>query len=159
MENEDKDYKKALKKLEEVKKIKTKCLVRARRAEFWIEEHRQELNNVTRNYQSAKTRLEELFKIKRLPWWIHVLAHIKMFFIRPVGYFLERPFHKKILIESYWTFKRIKKEWEDDFDMTEEAIDRDYDTYKEGNKTVKKMESLLNKWKINIIKRKKLNND
>ena len=155
----NKDYKDALKKLEEVKKIKTDCLVRARRAEFWIQEHSEELNNVTRNYQSAKTRLEELFKIRRLPWWIHVLAHIKMFFIRPVGYFLERPFHKKILIESYWTFKRIKKEWEDDFDMTEEAIDRDYDIYKEGNKAVEKIESLLKDWKINIMKRKKLKND
>lgn len=156
---ENKDYKKALKKLEEVKKLKTDCLVRARRGEFWIKEHSEELNNVTRNYQDAKTRLKEIFKIKRLPWWIHVMAHTKIFFHDPVGYFLKRPYYRKAMIESYWIFKRIKKEWEDDFNMTEEAIDRDYNTYKEGNKTVERMESLLKKWKTNIMKRKKLNND
>ena len=78
-----------------------------------------------------------------------------MFFDKPVWYFLRRPSYKKVMIESYWEFKRIKKEWEDDFNMTEEAIDRDYHTYKEGNKTVEKIESLLKDWKRKIMKRKK----
>jgi len=152
----NKDYKDALKKLEEVKKLKTDCLVRARRGEFWIKEHSEELNNVTKNYQDAKTRLKEIFEIRRLPWWIHVIAHTKMFLNRPVGYFLRRSSeYRKVMIDSYWTFKRIKKEWEDDFNMTEEAIDRDYNVYHEGNKTVERMESLLRKWEKKINLRKK----
>ena len=61
--------------------------------------------------------------------------------------------------ESEVVYHNLKKEWEDDFDMTEKEIDRDYNVYKEGNKTVEKIESLLKKWKINIMKRKKLDND
>ena len=59
------------------------------------------------------------------------------------------------MVESYWEFKRLKKEWEDDFDITEEAIDRDYNIYYESNKTVKKMESLLKQWEKKIKLRKR----
>jgi hypothetical protein len=59
------------------------------------------------------------------------------------------------MIESYWEFKRLKKEWEDDFDFTEEAIDRDYKVYEEASKTLKKMESLLKQWEKKMkLKRK-----
>ena len=151
----NKDYKDALKKLEEVKKLKTDCLVRARRAEFWIKEHSEELNDVTKNFENTKSRLKELFEIRRMPLFIHIIAHIKMLISNPIFYFFRRPFYKKIMLESYWTFKRIKKEWEDDFDITEAAIDRDYNTYYEGNKTVEKIESLLRDWEKKIKQRKK----
>jgi hypothetical protein len=59
------------------------------------------------------------------------------------------------MIESYWEFKRLKKEWEDDFDFTEEAIDRDYKVYEEASKTLEKMESLLKRWERKMkLKRK-----
>ena len=151
----NKDYKDALKKLEEVKKLKTDCLVRARRAEFWIKEHSEELNDVTKNFENTKSRLKELFEIRRMPLFIHIIAHITMLISNPIFYFFRRPFYKKIMLESYWTFKRIKKEWEDDFDITEAAIDRDYNTYYEGNKTVEKIESLLRDWEKKIKQRKK----
>jgi len=151
----NKDYKNALKKIEEIKKIKTDCLVRARKGEFWIKEHSPELSSVTRNLENTKNRLKEMFEIKRLPWWVHVIVHTKMFFHHPIKYFTERPNYRKVMIESYWEFKRLKKEWEDDFDITEEAIDRDYNVYNEATKTVQKMESLLGDWEKKIKQRKK----
>ena len=50
----NKEYKDALKKLEHIKKLKTDCLVRARRGEFWIKEHSPELNSVIRNLENTK---------------------------------------------------------------------------------------------------------
>ena len=151
----NKDYKNALKKIEEIKKLKTDCLVRARRGEFWIKEYSEELSNVTNNYNNTKARLKELFEIKRLPWWTHVIVHIKMFLDHPIHYFTKTRNYPSVMIESYWEFKRLKKEWEDDFDITEAAIDRDYNIYYEGDKTVKKMESLLKDWEKKIKQRKK----
>ena len=151
----NKDYKDALKKLDEVKKLKTDCLVRARQGELWIKEHSPELNSVTRNLENTKRHLKEIFEIRRLPWWIHVIVHIKMFIHHPIKYFTERSNYKKVMIDSYWEFKRLKKEWEDDFDRTEEAIDRDYNIYHEGDKTAKKMESLIKDWEKKINLRKK----
>lgn len=151
----NKDYKDALKKLDEVKKLKTDCLVRARKGELWIKEHSPELNSVTRNLENTKRHLREIFEIRRLPWWVHVIVHTKMFIQHPIKYFTERPNYKKVMIDSYWEFKRLKKEWEDDFDRTEEAIDRDYNIYHEGNKTAKKMESLIKDWEKKINLRKK----
>jgi len=143
----NKDYKNALKKIEEIKKIKTDCLVRARRGEFWIKEHSPELNSVIRNLKNTKRYLKEIFEIRRLPWWVHVIVHTKMIISDPIRYFKKNQSnYRKVMVESYWEFKRLKKEWEDDFDVTEEAIDRDYHIYYEANKTVKKMESLLKQW-------------
>ena len=45
----NKDYEKCFKRqIEEIKKIKTDSLVRARKGEFWIKEHSPELSSVTR---------------------------------------------------------------------------------------------------------------
>jgi len=152
----NKDYKDALKKLDEVKKLKTDCLVRARKGELWIKEHSPELNSVTRNLENTKKYLKEIFEIRRLPWWIHVIVHTKMIISNPIRYFKKNQSHyRKVMIESYWEFKRLKKEWEDDFDITEEAIDRDYNVYYEGDKTSKKMESLLKQWEKKIKLRKR----
>ena len=151
----NKDYKNALKKIEEIRKIKIDSLVRARRGEFWIKEYSEELSSVTNNYNNTRARLKELFEIKRLPWWVHVVVHTKMFFQNPIHYATKNRDYPSVMIESYWEFKRLKKEWEDDFDFTEEAIDRDYKVYEEASKTLKKMESLLKRWERKIkLKRK-----
>jgi hypothetical protein len=152
----NKDYKNVLKKIEEIKKIKTDCLVRARRGEFWIKEHSPELNSVIRNLENTKRYLKEIFEIRRLPWWVHVIVHTKMIISDPIRYFKKNQSnYRKVMVESYWEFKRLKKEWEDDFDVTEEAIDRDYHIYYKANKTVKKMESLLKQWEKKMKQRKK----
>jgi len=151
----NKDYKDALKKLDHIKKLKTDCLVRARRGEFWIKEHTPELISVTKNLEHTKKLLKGIFEIKHLPWWLHAIAHTQLMISNPIKYLIRIRYYKKGMIDSYWAFKRIKKEWEDDFDFTEEAIDRDYNTYYEGNKTVKKIESLLKRWEKKIKLRKK----
>ena len=145
----NKDYKNALKKIDEIKKIKTDCLVRARRGEFWIKEYTPELNNVTKNFEDTKKLLKGIFEIKHLPWWLHAIAHTILMISNPIKYFMKLNY-KKRMIDSYWAFKRIKKEWEDDFDMTEKSIDIDYNSYYEGNKTVKKIEPLLKQWEKEI---------
>jgi hypothetical protein len=151
----NKDYEKAKRQVEEIRKIKIDSLVRARKGELWIKEYSEELSSVNNNYNNTRARLKELFKIKRLPWWVHVVVHTKIFFHNPIKYFTERPNYKKVMIDAYWEFKRLKKEWEDDFDFTEEAIDRDYKVYEESSKTLEKMESLLKRWERKMkLKRK-----
>ena len=152
----NKDYEKAKKQVEEIRKIKIDSLVRARKGEFWIKEYSEELSSVTNNYNNTRARLKELFEIKRLPWWVHIIAHTQMFFKKPVWYLLRSASnYRKVMIDSYWEFKRLKKEWEDDFDFTEQAIDRDYKVYEEASKTLEKMESLLKRWERKMkLKRK-----
>ena len=60
----NKDYEKAKKQVEEIRKIKIDSLVRARRGEFWIKEYSEELSSVTNNYNNTRARLKELFEIK-----------------------------------------------------------------------------------------------
>ena len=151
----NKDYERAKKQIEEIRKIKIDSLVRARKGEFWIKEYSEELSSVNNNYNNTRARLKELFKIKRLPWWVHVIVHTKMFFHNPINYFTQSRDYPSVMIESYWEFKRLKKEWENDFDFTEEAIDRDYKVYEEASKTLEKMESLLKRWERKMkLKRK-----
>ena len=151
----NKDYEKAKKQVEEIRKIKIDSLVRARRGEFWIKEYTPELNNVTKNFEDTKKLLKGIFEIKHLPWWLHAIAHTQMMISNPIKYFIRIRYYKKGMIDSYWAFKRIKKEWEDDFNMTEEAIDRDYNVYYKCNKTVKKTEFLLKQWEKKIKLRKR----
>ena len=72
----NKDYERAKKQVEEIRKIKIDSLVRARKGEFWIKEYSEELSSVTNNYNNTKARLKELFEIKRLPWWVHVIVPV-----------------------------------------------------------------------------------
>ena len=151
----NKDYKDALKKIDEIKKLKTDCLVRARRGEFWIKEHSPELNSVTRNFENTKKDDPKSIEYNEYPWWVHVVVHTKMFFHNPIHYLTKNRDYPSVMIESYWEFKRLKKEWEDDFDFTEEAIDKDYKVYEEASKTLEKMESLLKRWEKKMkLKRK-----
>ena len=49
------------------------------------------------------------------------------------------------MIDSYWAFKRIKKEWEDDFDHTEKLIDEDNRTVEELDATIKVLKQVIEK--------------
>jgi len=122
---------------------KTKALVRAKRAEYWIKDQQEGYQEVVRDYNKAKWRMQKAFEIKRLPFFIHVVAHIHMFINGPIEYFTIRPKSKKTMIEVYWGFKKIKKEWEDDFDFTEKKIDEDLNFVKDTEKFIEKQKKLL----------------
>jgi hypothetical protein len=71
-----------------------------------------------------------------------------MFLKDPIKFFTIGLFYKKGLIENYWDFKKIKKEWEDDFNFTEKMIDKDYALIEQSEKWIKKVETLIEKGDI-----------
>jgi len=50
------------------------------------------------------------------------------------------------MIDSYWEMKSIKKEWDDDYAITEKLIDKNYEIIEKANKTI---EMLKEKGKTN----------
>lgn len=135
------------KQLDTAVKNKVDAMVAARRAEFWIKDNKEEYYNVVRNYNSSRERLKNIIKIRKMPLYIHIIANIRLIFAHPIGYFLNHFQFRKVIIESYWTFKKIKKEWEDDFDQTEKLIEEDYKSVKELEASIKVLEQIIEKEK------------
>ena len=52
---------------------------------------------------------------------------------------------KSRLVEQYWGFKRIKKEWDDDFKFTESKIEEDYEFVEDATKFIENHNKLLKK--------------
>jgi hypothetical protein len=71
-----------------------------------------------------------------------------MFFKNPIKFFTIGLVYKKGLIEEYWAFKNIKKEWEDDFNFTEKMIDKDYKLIEQTEKWIKNVETMIEKGDI-----------
>lgn len=155
----NKQFKKAQKLLSDIKKFRMDCIVRARRGEFWLKDHSEELSKVTYNYNRAKDRVRKLCQIRRFPFWVHIIAHVQMFFWSPLGYIFLRKKSRSAMIDVYWEFKSIKMEWEKDFENTELAIEEDYHAATEAKKTIDRVESYLKKWEENQRKIEALKND
>ena len=51
---------------------------------------------------------------------------------------------KSRLVKEYWGFKRIKKEWDDDFKFTESKIEEDYEFVEDATKFIENHKKLLN---------------
>jgi hypothetical protein len=65
-------------------------------------------------------------------------------FIRnPIKYFTVRNKARKYMIDSYWEMKSIKKEWDDDYEVTEKIIDKNYELIEKANQTLQKMKGRL----------------
>jgi len=148
-------FKRAEKMLANIKQARVNALVKARKGELWIKEHTPELISVTKNLEHTKKLLKGIFEIKHLPWWLHVIAHTQLMISNPIKYLIRIRYYKKGMIDSYWAFKRIKKEWDDDFEMTEHYIDRDYEFVNGSEKHIKKIESVVNKWRSYLTRKLK----
>jgi hypothetical protein len=126
-------------------KNKVDAMVAARKGEFWIRDNKEEYYKVVRNYNGSRKRLKNIIAIRKLPFYIHVIANIKLFLSHPIYYFTQHFTFRKVMIESYWAFKRIKKEWEDDFDQTEKLIEEDYKSVQEYDVNIRLLKQEIEK--------------
>lgn len=133
------------KQLGKTLKNKVDAMVAARKGEFWIRDNQEEYYKVVRSYNSSRERLKNIIMIRKLPFYIHVIANIRLLLSHPIYYFTKHFTFRKVMIDSYWAFKRIKKEWEDDFDHTEKLIDEDNRTVEELDATIKVLKLIIEK--------------
>ena len=131
-----------------LKKKKTELLVKVRQAELWMEEWKPEYYSVVSRYNANKQILKDIINHKHYPISVRFIASLRMFLKRPIEFFTIGLFYKKGLIETYWDFKKIKKEWEDDFNMTEKMIDKDYALIEQSEKWIKEVETMIEKGDI-----------
>jgi hypothetical protein len=148
-------FKRAEKMLANIKQARVNALVKARKGELWIEENTKQYSEANNDFNVIKQDLKVLIKIKKYPFWAHIIAHTKMFLDQPIKYFTHNRKVVKDTIKSYWDYKKILKEWDDDFETTEKYIDRDYEFVNGSEKHIKKIESVVNKWRSYLTRKLK----
>jgi len=140
--------------VEKTSKAKVAALVRARRAEFWIKENSEQYNKLIKKYNEVNDMIKGLIQIKHFHFWMHIIAHVSVFLEDPIKYINGRPKMKSRLVEQYWGFKRIKKEWEDDFKFTESKIEEDYKFVDDATKFIENHKKLLERGRTILRKAK-----
>ena len=134
-------------KVEELRKLKIKTLVQTKKAEYWIKETKEDsYNDLVKDFEECKTILKRMIGYRKNPWYIHLIAQTIVFIRNPIKYFTVRNKARKYMIDSYWEMKSIKKEWDDDYAITEKLIDKNYEIIEKANKTI---EMLKEKGKTN----------
>ena len=151
----EKDVEKCQMMLDDLIVTKTKALVRAKRAEYWIKNSQEQYQEVVEDYNRSKNRLQNAFEVRRMPLWATIIPEIIMFIKHPIKYIRFRPGTTSIMIEVYWDFKRIKKEWEDDFDFTEKKIDEDFELVERTEKLINRFKTTLEEGRNLILKQKR----
>jgi hypothetical protein len=128
-------------KIEKLKKLKIKTLVQTKKAEYWIKDTKEEsYNDLVKDFEECKTILKRMIEHRKHPWFIHLIAQTTVFISNPIKYFTVRKKARKYMIDSYWEMKSIKKEWDDDYEVTEKIIDKNYELIEKANKTIKMLE-------------------
>lgn len=127
--------------IEKIKKLKIATLVQTKKAEYWIKETKEDsYNDLVKDFEKCTRQIKRMIQIKKHPWYIHLAAQTVLFFHHPIKYFTVRVKARKHVIDSYWQMKSIKKEWDDDYAITEKLIDKNYKTIEKANKTIKMLE-------------------
>ena len=127
--------------IEKIKKLKIATLVQTKKAEYWIKETKEDsYNDLVKDFEECTRQIKRMIQIKKHPWYIHLIAQTMVFIRNPIKYFTVRIKARKYMIDSYWQMKSIKKEWDDDYAITEKLIDRNYETIEKANKTIKMLE-------------------
>lgn len=127
--------------IEKIKKLKTKTLVQTKKAEYWIRDTKEEnYNDLVKEFNICKNMIKEMIIIKKNPWHIHLIAQTMVFIRNPIKYFTIRIKARKHVIDSYWQMKSIKKEWDDDYAITEKLINKNYEIIEKANKTIEMLE-------------------
>ena len=133
--------------IEKIKKLKIATLVQTKKAEYWIKETKEDsYNDLVKDFEECKTILKRMIGYRKNPWYIHLIAQTIVFIRNPIKYFTVRNKARKYMIDSYWEMKSIKKEWDDDYEVTEKIIDKNYQLIEKANKTI---EMLKEKGKTN----------
>jgi hypothetical protein len=151
----EKDVEKCQMMLDDLIVTKTKALVRAKRAEYWIKDQQEAYKESVEDYNQSKNRLQNLIEIKYYPFWMRIIPEIILFIKNPIKYIRYRPGTSERMIELYWSFKKIKKDWEDDFDFTEKKIDEDFELVERTEKLINRFKSTLEVGKNLILKQKR----
>jgi len=151
----EKDVEKCQMMLDDLIASKTKALVRAKRTEYWIKDTQEEYERVVEDYNRSKDRLQNAFEVRRMPFWARIIPEIILFIKNPIKYIRFRTGTMSVMIEVYWSFKTIKKEWEDDFDFAEKKIDEDFKFVEETEKLINRFKSTLEVGKNLILKQKR----
>ena len=127
--------------IEKIKKLKIATLVQTKKAEYWIRDTKEDsYNDLVKDFEECTRQIKRMIQIKKHPWYIHLIAQTMVFIRNPIKYFTVRIKARKYMIDSYWQMKSIKKEWDDDYAITEKLIDRNYETIEKANKTIKMLE-------------------
>src|SRR5210317_37247 len=151
----EKDVEKCQIMLDDLIVTKTKALVRAKRAEYWIKNSQEQYQEVVEDYNGSKNRLKNAFEVKRMPFWARIIPEIILFINHPIKYIRFRSGTISVMIEVYWSFKRIKKDWEDDFDFTEKKIDEDFEFVEKTEKLINRFKTTLEEGRNLILKQKR----
>lgn len=132
-------------KIEKLKKLKIKTLVQTKKAEYWIRDTKEEAyNGLVKDFEECKTILKRMIEHRKHPWHIHLIAQMTVFIRNPIKYFTVRNKARKYMIDSYWEMKSIKKEWDDDYEVTEKIIDKNYELIEKTNQVLRKNERKTN---------------
>ena len=127
--------------IEKIKKLKIATLVQTKKAEYWIKETKEDsYNDLVKDFEECKTILKRMIGYRKNPWYIHLIAQTIVFIRNPIKYFTVRNKARKYMIDSYWEMKSIKKEWDDDYAITEKLIDKNYEIIEKANKTIEMLE-------------------
>jgi len=127
--------------IEKIKKLKTKTLVQTKKAEYWIRDTKEDsYNDLVKDFEECTRQIKRMIQIKKHPWYIHLIAQTMVFIRNPIKYFTVRIKARKYMIDSYWQMKSIKKEWDDDYAITEKLINKNYEIIEKANKTIKMLE-------------------
>ena len=130
--------------IEKIKKLKIKTLVQTKKAEYWIKGTKEDsYNDLVKDFEECKTILKRMIGYRKNPWYIHLIAQTIVFIRNPIKYFTVRNKARKYMIDSYWEMKSIKKEWDDDYEVTEKLIDKNYELIEKANQTLQKMKGRL----------------
>jgi len=127
--------------IEKIKKLKIATLVQTKKAEYWIRDTKEDsYNDLVKDFEECTRQIKRMIQIKKHPWYIHLIAQTMVFIRNPIKYFTVRVKARKHVIDSYWEMKSIKKEWDDDYAITEKLINKNYEIIEKANKTIKMLE-------------------
>jgi len=127
--------------IEKIKKLKIATLVQTKKAEYWIRDTKEDsYNDLVKDFEECTRQIKRMIQIKKHPWYIHLIAQTMVFIRNPIKYFTVRIKARKYMIDSYWQMKSIKKEWDDDYAITEKLINKNYEIIEKANKTIKMLE-------------------
>jgi hypothetical protein len=129
--------------IEKIKKLKIKTLVQTKKAEYWIKGTKEDsYNDLVKDFDECTRQIKHMIQIRKNFWYIHLIAQTIVFIRNPIKYLTVRIKARKRIhvIDSYWEMKSIKKEWDDDYEVTEKLIDKNYELMERADKIIKMFE-------------------
>jgi len=127
--------------IEKIKKLKIKTLVQTKKAEYWIKGTKEDsYNDLVKDFDECTRQIKHMIQIRKHFWYIHLIAQTIVFIRNPIKYLTVRIKARKHIIDSYWEMKSIKKEWDDDYAITEKLIDKNYELIERADKIIEMFE-------------------